>query len=321
VWATPEELAELPTRGPAWEGLAKTAGKPIGEPDLADQDSDGDSIAMAKGLVFARTGGEELRREVSDACAKIIGTEKKGDALALGRNLIGYVIAADLVGLPSMDPDGLRRVFRRWLRKVVVERLTDERTLVSTHEERPNNWGTHAGASRVAVAAYLKDPQAVRRCAQVFKGWLGDRQAHAGFEFGDDLSWQADPKKPVGVNPKGATLKGHSIDGALPDDQRRAGPFTWPPPKENYVWEALQGALAQAEILFRCGYDAWEWEDRALFRAATWLHAQCEYPATGDDEWQPHLLNFRYRAKFPTKSPARHGKSVGFTDLTHARNW
>ena len=30
-------------------------------------------------------------------------------------------------------------------------------TLVSTHENRPNNWGTHAGAARAAVARYLGD--------------------------------------------------------------------------------------------------------------------------------------------------------------------
>ena len=71
--------------------------------------------------------------------------------------------------------------------------------------------------------------------------------AAAGFEYGD-LSWQADPTKPVGINPVGAKRDGHSIDGVLPDDQRRSGGFVWPPTKENYVWEALQGAIAQAVI-------------------------------------------------------------------------
>ena len=43
-------------------------------------------------------------------------------------------------------------------------------------------------------------------------------------------------------------------DGVLPDDQRRSGGFVWPPTKENYVWEALQGAIAQAVILHRAGF-------------------------------------------------------------------
>jgi hypothetical protein len=39
----------------------------------------------------------------------------------------------------------------------------------------------------------------------------------AGFKFGD-LHWQADPSKPVAINPKGATKNGHLIDGVLADD-------------------------------------------------------------------------------------------------------
>jgi hypothetical protein len=166
-----------------------------------------------------------------------IGTEVGGRTLALGRNLIGYVLAADLVGLPATEDAR----FRTWLQTCLTETL-DGKTLKSCHEERPNNWGTHAGASRVAAALYLGDTAQVERCAQVFKGWLGDRASYAGFDYGD-LSWQADPSKPVGINPRGAMIQGHSVDGVLPDDQRRAGGFTWPPPKENYVWEAMQGVL------------------------------------------------------------------------------
>ena len=232
-----------------------------------------------------------------------IGTEVGGDTLALGRNLVGYVLAADLVKLPKPE----NKLFEAWLQTCLTENLQG-RTLQSTHEDRPNNWGTHAGASRAAVALYLRDAAEMKRCAQVFKGWLGDRSSYAGFNYGD-LDWQADPQKPVGINPKGATKNGYSIDGVLPDDQRRAGPFTWPPPKENYVWEALQGALVQAVILNRAGYDTWAWEDQALQRAVKWLHKECNYPAAGDDTWQPHVVNHFYGTKLrradPRRRPAR----------------
>ena len=109
--------------------------------------------------------------------------------LALGRELLAYVIAADLVKLPAdLDP-----AFRSWLDAVRREDL-DGRTLVSTHEDRPNNWGTHAGASRIAVALYLGDRADLERAARVFRGWLGDRTSYASFRFGD-LSWQADPTR------------------------------------------------------------------------------------------------------------------------------
>jgi len=77
---------------------------------------------------------------------------------------------------------------------------------------------------------------------------------------------------------------GHeSIDGVLPDDQRRAGGFTWPPQKENYVWEGLQGAVVQAEVLHRAGYDTWNWSDKALLRAVTWETIIAKFPAQSDD--------------------------------------
>ncbi|NUM65113.1 hypothetical protein HUU39_07515 [candidate division KSB1 bacterium] len=179
-------------------------------------------------------------------------------------------------------------------------------------------FATHAGASRAAIAAYLGDRAELDRVAQVFKGWLGDRSAYAGFTFGD-LSWQADTAHPVAINPKGALKNGRNIDGVLPDDQRRGGPFRWPPPQENYVYEALQGALVQAVILHRAGYPVWEWQDQALLRAFVWLHAQANFPATGDDSWQTHLINHFYHTDFPAPVPSRPGKNAGWTDWTHPR--
>jgi PKD repeat protein len=310
LWTSPRELAALPPSGPAWSSLLAEANLPAGLPNVADQADDVDVRVLAKAIVFARTGDESYKSEVVATCMAAIDTELAGRTLALGRNLIGYVLAADLVGMPPAE-DG---AFRDWLERCRTETL-DGKTLASTHEERPNNWGTHAGASRAAAAAYLGDTAELARCAQVFRGWLGDRGAYAGFTYGG-LEWQADPLHPVGINPAGAMRDGHSIDGVLPDDQRRAGVFLWPPPRENYVWEALQGALAQAVILSRAGYDTWEWSDQALLRAVTWLHEECAFPADGDDTWQPHLVNFAYAADFPAPVPSSPGKNVGWTDWT-----
>ena len=311
IWISRGELARLPAEGPAWERLLELASEDA-SPNVRDQDDRADVVTLAKALVHARTGEERFAEEVREACMAAIDTERDGRVLALGRNLVGYVIAADLVGLPR-DAD---RRFREWLERA-RERKLEGRTLVSIHERRPNNWGTHAGASRAAIAVYLDDDRELRRCAEVFRGWCGERDAYDGFRFGE-LDWQADSRRPVAVNPVGATRDGHSIDGVLPDDQRRGGGFTWPPPKENYVYEALQGALVQAVILERAGYEPWEWGDRALLRAFEWLHEQAEYPAEGDDRWQSHLVNRVYDAEFPAVTPTSPGKNVGFTDWTHA---
>jgi hypothetical protein len=314
IWISEEEILALPMSGPAWEGLRRWADAPLGDPKVSDQDDHSDVRVFAKALVHVRTREERYRAEVLTAIAAAIGTEKGGRTLALGRNLLGYVLAADLVGLPAV----LDASFSAWLRRCLTEVL-DGRTLRSTHEERANNWGTHAGASRAAVARYLRDDAELARTALVFKGWLGDHASYAGFQYGRDRSWHADPALPKGVNPPGARRDGHDIDGVLPDDQRRGGGFRWPPPREGYVYEALQGAIAQAVILGRAGYDAWNWESRALLRAFTWLHERCLFPAVGDDTWQPHVINHVYGTSFPAPVPTAPGKNVGWSDWTHGR--
>ena len=312
IWIGRDEIASLPMKGRAWDKLMADASRSTRRPDLSNQEDMTNVRVLAKALAFVRTGKQRYRNEVIEACLAAMGTEEGGRTLSLARELAAYVIAADLVGMPAENDPG----FRAWLRSSLGRRL-QRRTLRSTQEDRPNNWGTHAAASRIAVARYLRDEEELDRAAQVFKGYLGDREAYAGFKYGA-LDWQANPKAPVGINPIGAKLEGHNVDGVLPDDQRRCcKKFTWPPPNENYVYEGLQGALAAAVMLHRAGYDVWNWQDKALLRAFTWLHEVNEFPAVGDDTWQPHIVNFYYGSNFPAAVPSRPGKNVGYTDWTH----
>lgn len=312
IWIARAEIKALPMQGPAWKGLLVEAKSSTRSPDLSNQNDMTNVRVLAKALAYVRTGKDAYRAEVVAACMKAIGTERGGRSLSLARELAAYVIAADLVGLDAADD--MR--FQSWLRSVLGVSLQG-RSLRSTQEDRPNNWGTHAAASRIAAAVYLHDSEELQQAARVFKGYLGDREAWDGFRFGA-LDWQADRSRPVGINPLGARLEGHDVDGVLPDDQRRCcDGFVWPPPKENYVYEGLQGALAAAVMLDRAGYDVWAWEDRALLRAFRWLHAVADFSAVGDDTWQPFLVNFYYGADFPVQLPSRAGKNVGFTDWTH----
>jgi hypothetical protein len=317
LWIGRAELATLPMSGPAWVALNAAAGKTCTPPQLSDQEDMANVCVLAKALVHARTRDQQLRIDVATALEAIVNAGAySGRALALGRELAAYAISADLIDLKRHDP-ALDARFRKTITTLLTTPTIDgPRNLVECHELRPNNWGTHCGASPVAVAAYLGDAVQLARAARVFRGYLGDREVYAGFRFGD-LAWQCDPAKPVGINPAECMKDGHSIDGVLPDDQRRGGGFLWPPPKENYVYEALQGALVQAVILHRHGHDAFAWQDRALLRAFRWLHDQAAYPAQGDDTWQPHLVNHVYRMQFPAVIPSRPGKNVGWTDWTH----
>ncbi len=322
IWVSQDELARLPTSGPAWERIKAAADQAATTPTLGDQDSDVNTIVLAKALVYARTGAQKYQDDVVAALDIIThnNTEDGGRTLSVGRKLAAYVIAADLISLsnanPSLDVD-----FRAKLRELLskpFEAETGKKDLRNTHELRPNNWGTHAGASRIAVAVYLGDKDELARAAAVFHGYLGDRTAYTGFSFGDDLSWQADPANPVGVNPAGATKDGHSIDGVIPDDMRRGGSFQWSPQLTGYPWEGLQGAVVQAELLERAGYPAWSWENNALLRAVQFLYS-IGWTPEADDRWIPCLINHAYPANLPLDLEATPGKNMGWTCWTHVR--
>lgn len=316
IWISAAELASRPMSGASWLAVKNAADGSLGTANISDQDSNHDVNTLAVALVYARTGTESYRLKAKNAILSAIGTEAGGRTLALGRNLSAYVISADLIGLSSYDPAGDGR-FRTWLSAVRQSNL-DGRTLISTHEDRPNNWGTHAGASRIAADLYLGDTADLNRAATVFRGFVGDRSAYAGFDYGD-LSWQCNPSQPVGINPA-CTRDGHSLDGALPDDMRRGGSYTWPPSETGYPWEAMQGIVVQTELLRRAGFDSVNWQNRAVCRAAAYLNfldVQFDgWWAEGDDTWQPHLINRLCGTSYPVITPARPGKNIGWTDWT-----
>ncbi|MEO8626855.1 MAG: alginate lyase family protein [Betaproteobacteria bacterium] len=318
IWMSSAEIQKLPMTGKAWQNVKSAADGWLGSANVSDQDSKHDANTLAAALVYARTGNDAYRTKAADAIMAAIGTEAHGRTLALARNLVSYVIAADLINLGNLDA-AKDKAFRTWLSTVRYKTL-DGKTLISTHEVRPNNWGTHAGASRIAVDMYLGDTADLERAAKVFKGWLGDRTAYSGFKY-DDLSWQINAKTPVGINPIGSMKSGHSIDGALPDDMRRGCSFKWKPCSTGYAWEAMQGAVVQAQLLSRAGYDSWHWSDNAMFRATMFLYKLNEevggWWATGDDKWQPYLIDKAYGANFPLSAPGSAGKNMGWTDWTH----
>jgi hypothetical protein len=305
------ETSGPPASGAAWTALAARAKSTWPAPNIADQDSVNDVDALAGAMYYGKTHDAAMRAKVRNAIVTAMGTEKGGRVLALARNLQGYVLAADLIDLRGYSAAD-DAAFRSWLSGVRRAAMTECTNLIACHEKRPNNWGTHSGAARIAADIYLGDGADLARAAKVVRGYLGDRAAYAGFKYGE-LSWQANPSAPVGINPPGATKNGVNIDGVLPDDQRRGG-VCCALVKENYAYEALQGIVTSAYLLSRQGYDAWNWSNQAIKRAFIWETTVNYFSARGDDSWQPWLINKVYGLKLPAKAPARPGKGFGFAD-------
>lgn len=315
LYLTQAEIMALPMSGTAWNNVLSAANGSWGTPNLSDLNATHDVLTLAGALVGVRTNDTAMKQRVAAAIISAIGTEDGTRTLEVSRNIVSYNIAADLIDLKNLDPakDAQWRAFIDPLRT----RVFDSKTIISTHNVRPNNWGTMAGAARVSIDRYLGDTADLALAANVFKGWLGDRTAYAGFSYGT-LTWQCDQAHPVGINPAGCTIGGVNVDGVLPDDQRRtSGGVTSNPPNENYVWEALQGAYMEAWMLNRAGYDVFNWSDQALLRAVNWQYVQNQYVPTGDDRWVPWLASKAYGTSYSADPSATYGKVGGWTAWTH----
>lgn len=303
----------LPTSGPAWDAMLAAANSLSGAADIDNQDEKQGEKCLAAAYVAKITGNITYYTKVDNLLDSAPESENGGRTLALGRNLAAYVIAAEAAAHRTVK-------FTTWLRNVRTESL-DGDTLISTHEGRPNNWGTACGASRVAAAIYLKDEIDLARAAKVFYGWLGNRSEYAGFDYGD-LKWQADPSKPVGINPKGAMLGGYSVDGCLPDDQRRVSGTYADPPAANYVRAAITHSFVTATLLYNAGYtDVFEASDSALKRAVLFFRDRCHGTFTGDDAWAIPLIEWAYPdLEVGADVPDSVGKTMAWSAWTHG-NW
>jgi len=317
------DLMALPTSGPAWENLVAIANDPPGSPDLTDQDNRVGVMTLATALVFARTGEESYRTRAEAQIMSAIGTEQEGadnSILSLGRQLGAYVLAADFIKLSGQNDDR----FRAWLSDIRTRVLGGHgrwTSLVATHEDAPQNWGSFAGASRIAASLYLGDTADLARAAQILRGFLGDRSAYANFQGPEGArSWSCDVAHFVPINPP-CTVDGIDLDGAIVRDIDRGGNRKWPPGRSGigYTLESLQALVLQAELLTVNGYgDAWSWSDQALKRAAgivtrsgdagglSWNRSEVSY-------YVPWLLNARYGLSLPTR-PAGFGRVFGYTD-------
>lgn len=307
-------LRALPTTTTAWASLRSIADGDLGAPNLADQDNRNAGRTFAAALVYARTGNPLYRAKVA-AELQGVPTSPLGTArvLSVARQLAGYVTAADLVGY--RDPAFVS--FVGSLRTRHIGNHGRWQTLSQTSADTSSNWGAWALASRIAASLYVGDSADVATSARILRGFLGDRSAYAGFRPTADYdAGFACPAAGgwVPINPVGCG----SLDGALVEDISRSAGVA--PAIDNvgltYSWEALGGALLSATMLSRTGYpQVYDWSDRALLRAAMFLHRNGGYPpAHSTNQYIPWMINRAYGVALGPLKPAGLGRQYGFTD-------
>jgi hypothetical protein len=83
-----------------------------------------------------------------------------------------------------------------------------------------------------------------------------------------------------------------------------------------YMWEVLGGAFLTAALLSRQGYpDIYEWSDKALLRAATFVRENGGYsPPFSVNQYIPWNVKKVYGVDLWKTTPAGHGRQYGYTD-------
>ena len=317
-------LMARPVSGTPWRNLKAIAGESLGTPNLCYQNSRHHLRTLAAALVYARTGIASYGIKARNGVMAAITTQRVGcnnATLALGRQLMAYVLAADFA-----DLSGTRdATFRTWLsgiRTKIIGGHSKWHSLYRTHIRSANNWGAYAGASRIAASLYLGDTADVARAARITQGFLGNRTAHRFWSIlsPQAKSWSCAPSNYTPVNGwcrRGGIL----VDGAVVMDVGRGGYRRWPPGDTgvDYQLESIQGMGMQVELLFKNGYaSAWKWSSSALKRMAKFVNRSKAAGGTGWNETQasrqmPWLLDRRLGMTIPRRYSGM-GRSIGFTD-------
>ena len=56
-----------------------------------------------------------------------------------------------------------------------------------------------------------------------------------------------------------------------------------------------------------------------MLRSFVWLHEQANFPAEGNDAFQPYIVNRAYGTTFPAPTTSSPGRNIGWADWTHQR--
>jgi hypothetical protein len=341
IWVSRSALRHRPTNGPAWDALVSDARADPGPANVADQDSGHDVRTLAAAFVCARTRSPRFCAKARSGVIAAIGTERGARWLAVGRNLTGYVIAADLLGLHAdrnPESDGSR--VEAWIRGFLTEPLAQNNT------GRPemfspfgsgSNASAQEGAAYAAVAAYLRDRRALARAWDAFRTYVcapgAPNREHIDLHRGVDGGWALDDRRPCAINPRGAVKQVpegrpgagevRPIDGAIINDMARGGDYKWPPGVTQYPWVGLEGLVPAAVLLDRAGYPAFTVADRAVLRAVNYLWylqgaaRQGKWFKEKRENEIVHLINVVYRKRFPVRLPTGGGRTIGYTDWTY----
>ena len=307
------ELMALPTSGTAYASV-KAKADASATPDVCNQDNKANVNAVAAGIIYARTGDDTYRAKAESLIEKAVASRPAdtcgdNDVLALGRQLGGYVIAADFIGY--RDPS-----FVSWLSAIRTKDLKGHGTwhvLRDTSSLTSSNWGSYALASLIAADRYLGDDTALAKDWAIFKGY-GDGshtfEPNSSYRsIGDQ--WQCGSSFRA-INPP-CTKSGVNLDGAPVEDSSRSS-F---PSASSYIHEATSPMTMSALLLSQAGYPSFTVSDSQILRVAQFANRMGRLNDSSVGYFVAPVINAFTGSNLPEKTPTTGGRMFGFTDYLY----
>lgn len=325
---------------------------------LTDQFSRANNWALANALVWRATANSAARLKALDAITDVIGKHTTstsgcsgaGRALEIGRNVGAYVIAADMINLPSYNSTENNR-FVNWIGQVQSASYPGSpdadgngtSTLRDCFRHRPDNWGVHCAFTQLTIDIYQGDSAGWNDIAQTFHRYSGNRNIprwdnialSSDFDWAGSEDWSTTPSELRGINLPG-TVPGTQLNGngyIIRDADRAGNPNTSGtcPVFDGHWAGGWSGTMLVTELLQRL-YDDGRLSGvgaanpkgmtfDAPLRASQALQRvdNCNSSAiSGDDEYARFLTDYLYPdANFPTVGSPAVGKVMAFAEFTH----
>jgi hypothetical protein len=196
LWISDEELERVPFQtGTGWGPMNDSANDPNEDAavEVLDKESEYEQHVLARALIYRRgciagnTTYDDYQDSVKQSIAELVTTSFSGtgdQCLAMCRNLGAYILAADLVGLSSLDSTLNNTLTTKigsgsgqWLTTTCSSDCANG-DIRYCHKVRPNNIGLNCGFARMTAALYRGDLTDFDNATKVFQGWLGDTSVY-----------------------------------------------------------------------------------------------------------------------------------------------
>ncbi len=206
---------------------------------ITDQSSRQNNWALANALVWRSTANSASRLYALDAIDDVIGKHNNtscggsGRALEIGRNVGAYVIAADMINLPSYN-SSINSQFVTWLGQVESYSYPGSpdadgngtTTLRDCFRHRPDNWGVHCAFTQTAIDIYQGDSNGWNDVFQTFYRYAGDRSVprwdnistSSDFDYDDGQKWSTSSTC-KNANPGTSDCRAINLPGTIPGTQ------------------------------------------------------------------------------------------------------